>query len=83
MSKRLNISLDDDTYHTLEQEAGDNKSAFICTLVKEYKRRKLEAQILAAMRQVDEDPEYMAEFHEWDTTLSDGLEDEDETDSTI
>jgi hypothetical protein len=37
------------------------------------KRKPDEEEILAAMRACDEDPDYMAEFHLWDVTLSDGL----------
>lgn len=83
MAKRVSLSLDEDAYQVLETEGSDNKSAFVSAILKEYKRQKLERGILSGMAEDDGNTDYLGEFHDWDVTLLDGVEDSGEQSEAV
>jgi hypothetical protein len=73
MSKRLNITVDEDVFEFVEKQAHDNRSAFINKVLREAKRRHLEEQIKAACLEEQQDTAYQDELALWDTCIADGL----------
>jgi len=70
---RATFSLEAENVEFIEMVSGDNKSAFINQLVDRAKTRYMEQRILKANAEEAQDLEYQKELSEWDTTLSDGL----------
>jgi predicted CopG family antitoxin len=73
MTARATISFEDDNFRFLEQYAGKNRSDFINRLLREERKRHLEAVILKANQEESNDKDYQVELADWDITLSDGL----------
>lgn len=73
MTYRTTITLDEEAATFLQENGGDNKSAYITRLLREESRRSLQEAVLVANREEAEDDSYQEELSEWDTTLSDGL----------
>jgi antitoxin CcdA len=73
MTARATISFEDDNFRFLEKYAGKNRSDFINRLLRDERKRQLEAGILKANQEESEDEDYQTELSNWDITLSDGL----------
>lgn len=73
MQHRATITLDQESYAFLMSAGQENRSAFINHLLKEEKKRQLEAAILRANQEEAEDTSYREELSDWDETLSDGI----------
>ncbi|HAA28056.1 MAG TPA: CopG family transcriptional regulator [Cyanobacteria bacterium UBA8553] len=70
---KVTITLEDDILHFVDQQAQGNRSGYINTLLAEHRRRILEAEMIAALKQDAEDPEYQAEIAAWDSVVGDGM----------
>lgn len=73
MAERATISLDEEAYTFLDQAAGNNKSAYINSLLKQEKRRVIEEAVLRANEEEGRDQTYQDCLSEWDAALYDGL----------
>ncbi|MEH2294799.1 type II toxin-antitoxin system MazE family antitoxin [Nostoc sp.] len=70
---KVTITLEEDILRFVDQYAEGNRSAYINTLLGEHRRRILAAEMIAALKQDAEDPEYQAEIAAWDSVVGDGI----------
>lgn len=70
---RTTITLDDNNFAFLNDIAGNNRSAYINQLLKQQRKNALKEELLKA-NQEEADANYQKELQEWDTTASDGLD---------
>lgn len=69
----ITITLEEDILRFVDQYAQGNRSGYINTLLAEHRRRILAAEMVAALKQDAEDPEYQAEIAAWDSVVGDGM----------
>ncbi|MEH2144179.1 type II toxin-antitoxin system MazE family antitoxin [Nostoc sp.] len=70
---KVTITLEEDILRFVDQYAQGNRSGYINTLLAEHRRRILAAEIITALKQDAEDPEYQAEIAAWDSVVGDGI----------
>lgn len=70
---KVTITLEDDILRFVDQQAQGNRSSYINALLAEHRRRILEAEMIAALKQDAEDLEYQAEIADWDSVVGDGI----------
>ncbi|MBE8987114.1 CopG family transcriptional regulator [Nostoc sp. LEGE 12450] len=70
---KVTITLEEDILQFVDQYAQGNRSAYINTLLAEHRRQILAAEMIAALKQDTEDPEYQAEIATWDSVVGDGI----------
>jgi len=70
---QVTVTLEDDILEFLDRQAQGNRSNYINALLAEHRRRILEAEMIAALKQDAEDPEYQAEISAWDGVVGDGI----------
>lgn len=71
--QKVTITLEDDILQFVDQQAQGNRSAYINALLAEYRRRIIEAQMIAALKEDAQNPEYQAEIAAWDSVVGDGI----------
>ncbi|QLE57146.1 CopG family transcriptional regulator [Nostoc sp. TCL26-01] len=79
MAKKVTITLDDEILAFIDRQAalaGDtpNRSGYVNAVLAEHRRAILEAEMIAALKEDNENPEYQAEIADWDTIVGDGIE---------
>ena len=70
---KVTITLEEDVLQFIDQQAQGDRSGYINALLTEHRRRILEAQMIAALKQDAEDSEYQAEIAAWDNVVGDGI----------
>ncbi|MCB0490640.1 MAG: hypothetical protein KDC99_19360 [Cyclobacteriaceae bacterium] len=73
MTHRTTITLDDEIFAFLNQVAGDNRSAYINQLLQQERNNFLKHTLIKANREEAEDMDYQEELQAWESTLTDGL----------
>ncbi|HCF25661.1 MAG TPA: CopG family transcriptional regulator [Cyanobacteria bacterium UBA11049] len=79
MAKKVTITLDDEILTFVDRQAAAlddkaNRSAYINAVLAAHRRSVLEAEIIAALKEDAEDPEYQAEVAAWDCVARDGID---------
>ena len=72
------ISLQPDIWEYVTSHAKDNASAFINEAVREYRRRQIQTAMVKGYKAMASDRRLADDLVLWDTTLLDGLKDEDD-----
>lgn len=70
---KVTITLEEDILQFIDRQAQGNRSGYINALLSEHRRRLLEAEMIASLKQDAEDPEYQAEIAAWDNVVGDGI----------
>ncbi len=70
---KVTITLEEEILRFVDQQAQGNRSSYINTLLAEQRRQTLAAEMIAALKQDAEDPEYQAEIAAWDSVVGDGV----------
>ncbi|NMF66257.1 type II toxin-antitoxin system MazE family antitoxin [Brasilonema octagenarum] len=70
---KVTITLEEDVLQFIDQQAQGNRSGYINALLTQHRRRILEAEMIAALKQDAEDSEYQAEIAAWDNVVGDGI----------
>ncbi|OUL20295.1 CopG family transcriptional regulator [Nostoc sp. T09] len=70
---KVTITLEEDILQFIDLQAQGNRSGYINALLAEHRRQILEAEMIAALKQDAEDPEYQAEIAAWDRVVGDGI----------
>jgi hypothetical protein len=70
---KVTIILEEDILQFVDQYAQGNRSAYINTLLAEHRRQILATEMIAALKQDAEDPEYQTEIAGWDNVVGDGI----------
>jgi hypothetical protein len=71
--QKVTITLEEDILQFIDQYAKGNRSGYINALLAEHRRQTLVAEMIAALKQDAEDPEYQAEISAWDNVAGDGI----------
>lgn len=71
--QKVTITLEDDILQFIDQQAQGNRSAYINAMLTEHRRWVLEAQMITALKEDAQDPEYQAEIAAWDNVVGDGI----------
>ncbi len=79
MAKKVTITLDDEILAFIDWQAATtgktaNRSGYINTVLSTHRRAVLEAEMIAALKQDAEDPDYQAEIAAWDSVVGDGID---------
>jgi len=67
--------LEDEVFVFLNKVGGENRSAYINSLLKQEKQKTLEIAVMKANKEEAEDAAYREALSAWDQTLQDGLGD--------
>ncbi|MBD2515486.1 CopG family transcriptional regulator [Nostoc sp. FACHB-973] len=70
---KVTITLEEDILQFVDRYAQGKRSAYINTLLAEHRRQILAAEMIAALKQDAENPEYQAEIAAWDSVVGDGI----------
>lgn len=73
MKQKLTVTLDQELVAFLDAQAGGNRCDCLNTLLAQQRRQKLEAELIAALQQDGDDPDYQAEVAVWDVVAGDGI----------
>ena len=71
------VSLQPDVWEYVSARAEGNASALINKAVRSYQRRELRRELVEGYKAMASDPTLAEDLALWDTTLLDGLSDED------
>ncbi|MEH1843391.1 MAG: CopG family transcriptional regulator [Nostoc sp.] len=70
---KVTITLEEDILRFVDQYAQENSSAYINTLLAEHRRKIFGTEMIVALKQDAEDPEYQVEIASWDSIAGDGI----------
>jgi len=73
MKSKIAITLDQELIEFLDHQA-TNRSEYLNALLAEQRSKVLTQQIIAALQEDSDDPDYKAEVELWDTVTGDGLD---------
>jgi hypothetical protein len=71
------VSLQPDVWEYVSSQAKDNASAFINEALRDYRRRQLHKSLIQGYKAMASQEQLVKDLALWDTTLLDGLCDED------
>jgi len=71
------ISLQPDVWEYVSSQAQDNASSFINEALRAYRRQQLHRAMIQGYKAMASDKRLKEDMALWDTTLLDGLDDED------
>jgi hypothetical protein len=72
MQHRSTFTIEEENFSFLKSVAGNNRSAYINSLLEEKKKALLKEAILKANKE-EAETDYQESLSDWDITLSDGL----------
>jgi hypothetical protein len=73
MKSKIAITLDQELIEFLDHQA-TNRSEYLNALLAEQRSKVLTQQIIAALQEDVDDPDYKAEIEAWDAVVGDGLD---------
>lgn len=71
------ISLQPDVWDYVSQQAKENVSAFVNQVIRAHRRRRFKKAMIEGYQAMANDKQLAEDLRLWDTTLLDGLDDED------
>ena len=74
MKQKIAITLDRDLLSFIDRQAKGNRSDYLNSLITQERRKILADEIIAALQEDSQDPEYQAEIAEWDRLAGDGID---------
>ncbi|MEA5507437.1 CopG family transcriptional regulator [Halotia wernerae UHCC 0503] len=79
MAKKVTITLDEDILAFIDKRGANNgetpnRSGYINDVLSQHRRTVLEAEMIAALQEDANDPEYQKEIALWDCVAGDGIE---------
>jgi Arc/MetJ-type ribon-helix-helix transcriptional regulator len=74
MKQKIAVSLDEEVVAFLDAQARGNRSEYLNTLLSQQLKQQRRTELIAALKQDSEDPEYLAEIQAWDCVAGDGLD---------
>ncbi len=73
MKQKIAVTLDEEVVVFLDAQAKGNRSDYLNTLLAQQRKLCLEAELIAALKNDAEDPDYQAEVVAWDSVAGDGI----------
>ncbi len=74
MKQKIAITIDRKLLSFLDAQAQGNRSEYLNSLLTQARRKILADEIIAALEEDNQDPEYQAEITEWDRLSGDGID---------
>ena len=74
MKQKIAVTLDQELVAFLDAQANGNRSDYLNSLLARERKQILEAEIIAALQQDVQDPDYQAEIAAWDNVVGDGID---------
>ncbi|MCY7366923.1 MAG: CopG family transcriptional regulator [Chamaesiphon sp.] len=74
MKQKIAITLDRDLLSFIDRQAQGNRSDYLNSLITQERRKILVDEIIAALQEDIQDPEYQSEIAEWDPLAGDGID---------
>ncbi len=74
MKQKIAITLDRDLLSFIDRQANGNRSDYLNSLITQERRKILANEIVVALQEDSQDPEYLAEIAEWDRLAGDGID---------
>jgi Arc/MetJ-type ribon-helix-helix transcriptional regulator len=79
LAKKVTITLDEDILAFVDEQAANNgetsnRSGYINDVLVMHRRKILEAEMIAALTEDANDPDYQEEILIWDCVAGDGIE---------
>jgi hypothetical protein len=74
MKQKIAITLDRELVSFIDLQAQGNRSDYLNSLIIQERRKVLTDEIIAALQEDIQDPEYQAEIAQWDRLAGDGID---------
>lgn len=74
MKQKIAITIDRQLLSFLDAQAQGNRSEYLNSLLAQARRKILSDEIIAALEEDNQNPDYRAEIAEWDRLSGDGLD---------
>jgi Arc/MetJ-type ribon-helix-helix transcriptional regulator len=74
MKQKIAVTLDEELVAFLDAQANGNRSDYLNSLLERERKQILEAELIAALQQDVQDPDYQAEIAAWDNVTGDGMD---------
>jgi hypothetical protein len=74
MKQKIAVTIDRELISFIDRQAQGNRSDYLNSLITQERRKILADEIIAALQEDAQDPEYQAEIVEWDRLAGDGID---------
>jgi hypothetical protein len=74
MKQKIAFTLDKELVAFLDAQANGNRSEYLNALLAQQRKLCLEAELIAALKDDVEDPDYQREVTAWDSVAGDGID---------
>jgi Arc/MetJ-type ribon-helix-helix transcriptional regulator len=74
MKQKIAITIDQHLLSFIDSQAQGNRSDYLNSLLNRERQRTLKEDIITALQEDLQDPEYLAEIAEWDKLAVDGID---------
>lgn len=74
MKQKIAVTLDEDLVSFLDKVAKGNRSDYLNNLLSQQRKLILESELIRALQEDLEDPDYQQEIKEWDMVAGDGID---------
>jgi Arc/MetJ-type ribon-helix-helix transcriptional regulator len=74
MKQKIAVTLDEDLVSFLDKVAKGNRSDYLNKLLSQQRKLILESELIRALQEDLEDPDYQQEIKEWDMVAGDGID---------
>lgn len=75
--REITINIQDDLLNFIDEQAKGDRNTYVTTLLGKYRRWSIQQEIIRALQEDCNNPEYQAEIALWDCTVGDGLDAEE------
>lgn len=72
--REITINIQDDLLNFIDEQAKGDRDTYVTTLLGKYRRWSIQQEIVRALQEDCNNPEYRAEIALWDCTVGDGLD---------
>jgi Arc/MetJ-type ribon-helix-helix transcriptional regulator len=74
MKQKIAITIDQHLLSFIDSQAQGNRSDYLNSLLNRERQRSLKEDIITALQEDLQDPEYLADITEWDKLAVDGID---------
>jgi Arc/MetJ-type ribon-helix-helix transcriptional regulator len=74
MKQKIAVTIDRELVSFIDRQAQGNRSDYLNSLITQERRKILADEMIAALQEDTQDPEYQSEIAEWDRLAGDGID---------
>jgi Arc/MetJ-type ribon-helix-helix transcriptional regulator len=74
MKQKIAVTIDRELVSFIDRQAQGNRSDYLNSLITQERRKILADEMIAALQEDTQDPEYQSEITEWDRLAGDGID---------